>query len=63
MRFRKCSGSRVGLCWSAAGWIGGTYCEQPPTERSDILFLYGKMTELMQATHTIRQERREKGQQ
>ena len=42
--------------------VSGTYHEQPPTERSDILFLYEKMTELVQAAHAIRQEWRGKGQ-
>ncbi|MET0391758.1 MAG: hypothetical protein ABW019_01400 [Chitinophagaceae bacterium] len=41
--------------------VSGTYHEQSPTERSDILFLYEKMMELVQAAHAIRVEQREKG--
>ena len=43
--------------------VSGTYHEQSPTERSDILFLYEKMVELVQAAHAIRQERRGKGKE
>lgn len=43
--------------------VSGTYHEQSPMERSDLLFLYEKIVELVQAAHAIREERREKGRE
>jgi hypothetical protein len=43
--------------------VSGTWHKQKPSMRSDILFLYEKMVELVRAAHALNEQRRAKARE